>query len=140
MIVGLYTYTIIDLTNEIYEEEYYALANKECGLIEEEQTRLNMLIELINQRLSYVEKRCNSHYQLTGETIDLNDVLGANTLDSLEDRIKVIDKYGKNIKLEKELKEEVESLSNKINLATQPMKLRHCARNKSSARPHSFPK
>ena len=47
---------IIDLTNEIYEEEYYALANKECGLIEEEQSRLNMLIELINQRLSYVEK------------------------------------------------------------------------------------
>ena len=65
---------IIDLTNEIYEEEYYALANKECGLIEEEQSRLNMLIELINQRLSYVEKRCNSHYQLTGESIDINDV------------------------------------------------------------------
>ena len=25
---------IIELTNEIYEEEYYSLANKECGLFE----------------------------------------------------------------------------------------------------------
>ena len=78
---------IIDLTNEIYEEEYYVLANKECGLIDEEQNRLNMLIDLINQRLSYVEKRCNNHYQLTGETIDINDVLGASTLNELEERI-----------------------------------------------------
>ena len=110
---------IIELTNEVYEEEYYSLANKECGLIEEEQVRLNMLIDLINQRLSYVEKRCNSHYQLTGESIDVNDVLGASTLDNLEDRIKVIEKYSKNIKLEKELKNEVESLSNKITLASE---------------------
>ena len=110
---------IIDLTNEIYEEEYYALANKECGLIDEEQTRLNMLIDLINQRLSYVEKRCNNHYQLTGESIDVKDVLGASTLESLEERIKIIDKYSKNIKLEKELKLEVESLSNKIMLASE---------------------
>ena len=114
---------IIELTNEIYEEEYYELANKECGLIEEEQTRLNMLVELINQRLSYVEKRCNSHYQLTGESVDVNDVLGANTLDNLEDRIKIINKYSKNIKLEKELKVEVESLSNKINLASEKIEI-----------------
>ncbi|MBQ2872755.1 MAG: hypothetical protein IJE89_02005 [Bacilli bacterium] len=114
---------IIELTNEVYEEEYYSLANKECGLIEEEQARLNMLIELINQRLSYVEKRCNSHYQLTGESIDVSDVLGASTLDNLEDRIKIIAKYSKNIKLEKELKEEVESLTNKITLATEKIEI-----------------
>ena len=110
---------IISLTNEVYEEEYYSLANKECGLIEEEQTRLNMLIELINQRLSYVEKRCNNHYQLTEESVDVNDVLGASTMEHLEERIKIIDKYSKNIKLEKELKEEVESLNNKIMLASE---------------------
>ena len=114
---------IIELTNEIYEEEYYSLANKECGLIEEEQTRLNMLIDLINQRLSYVEKRCNNHYQLTEESIDINDVLGASTLDGLEERIKIIDKYSKNIKLEKELKEEVESLTNKITLASEKIEI-----------------
>ena len=110
---------IIDLTNEIYEEEYYALANKECGLLDEEKTRLSMLIDLINQRLSYIEKRCNEHYQLTGESIDISDVVGANTLDSLEDRVRIIDKYSKNIKLEKELKEDVKSLSSKITLAKE---------------------
>ena len=51
-----------------------------------------MLIELINQRLSYVEKRCNSHYQLTGESIDIEDVLGASTLDNLEERIRTLKK------------------------------------------------
>ena len=40
---------IIDLTNEAYEEEYYALANKQCGLLEEEKKRIAMLIDLINQ-------------------------------------------------------------------------------------------
>lgn len=110
---------ILELTNETYEEEYNALANKECSLIEEEQSRLNMLIELINQRLSYIEKRCNNHYQLTGDTIDINDILGVNELDNLENRLKIIDKYSKNIKLEKDLKEDVESLNNKINLASE---------------------
>lgn len=114
---------ILDLTNEVYEEEYYSLANKECGLIEEEQNRLNVLVELINQRLMYIEKRCNNHYQLTGETIDINDVLGANLLNDLEERIKIIDKYSKNVKLEKELKQEVEALSNKINLASEKIEI-----------------
>ena len=114
---------IIELTNEVYEEEYYSLANKECGLLDEEQERLNALIDLINQRLSYVEKRCNNHYQLTGESIDVNDVLGASTMEHLEERIKIIDKYSKNIKLEKELKEEVESLTNKITLASEKIEI-----------------
>ena len=114
---------IIDLTNEIYEEEYYALANKECGLIEDERNRLGMLIELINQRLTYVEKRCNNHYKLTGESIDVNDVLGANTLDSLEDRIVIIDKYSKNVQMEEELSKEVESLTNKITLAAEKIEI-----------------
>lgn len=110
---------IIELTNEVYEEEYYALANKECALLDEEKKRITMLIDLINQRLTYVGKRCNDHYQLTGESIDANDVLGANTLDSLENKVKIIDKYSKNIKLKEELENEVKSLSSKISLASE---------------------
>lgn len=110
---------IIELTNEVYEEEYYALADKECALLDEEKKRITMLIDLINQRLTYVEKRCNDHYQLTGESIDANDVLGANTLDSLENKVKIIDKYSKNIKLKEELENEVKSLSSKISLASE---------------------
>ena len=66
---------IIEQTNEVYEEEYYTLYNRECGLLEDEKKRITMLIDLINQRLSYVEKRCNDHYQLTGDTLDAPDVL-----------------------------------------------------------------
>ena len=110
---------ILSLTNDVYEEEYQTLVDKECGLLDEEKERVTMLIELINQRLTYVEKRCNNHYTLTGETIDVPNVLGVDTLDMLEDRVRVIDKYGKNIKLEKELKEDIASLSNKISLASE---------------------
>ncbi len=110
---------IIDATNESYEDEYYVLANKECSLIDEEKKRVTMLIDLINQRLSYVEKRCNDHYQLTGEVLDVKDVLGANTLDNLENRVRIIDKYSKNVKLQEELKNDVKSLNSKITLATE---------------------
>lgn len=110
---------ILNLTNDIYEEEYKSLVEKECSLLDEEKNRVNLLIELINQRLSYVEKRCNNHYTLTGETIDVPSVLGADTLDMLEDRVRVIDKYKKNIKLAGELQDDIESLSNKISLASE---------------------
>lgn len=110
---------IISLTNDIYEEEYYALANKECKLLDEEKERITSLIELINQRLSYVEKRCNNHYQLTGYSIDVDNVLGASELDELENRLRIIDKYSKNIKLETELNDDVNSLANKITLASE---------------------
>lgn len=110
---------IIEATNENYEDEYYILANKECGLLEDEKKRVSMLIDLINQRLSYIEKRCNDHYQLTGESIDIKDVLGANTLDNLEKRLRIIDKYSKNIKLQEELKKDIKTLNSKIDLASE---------------------
>jgi len=110
---------ILTLTNELYEEEYYALAEKECSLLEEEKNRITMLIDLINQRLSYVEKRCNNHYQLTGNSIDAPTVLGVDILDELENRIRIIDKYSRNIKLKQELENDIKSLTNKISLASE---------------------
>ena len=114
---------ILSLTNETYEEEYYALLNKECGLLDDEKNRVNLLIDLINQRLSYIEKRCNNHYALTGETINVNEVLGADRLEEYENRVRVIDKYIKNTKLEKELDEDVKSLTNKIGLASEKINI-----------------
>ena len=110
---------ILSLTNELYEEEYYSLVDKECALLEEEKNRLSMLIDLINQRLSYVEKRCNNHYQLTGNSIDAPIVLGADTLDELEKKIRIIDKYVKNIKMQQELENDINSLNSKISLASE---------------------
>ena len=112
---------IISLTNEVYEEEYTALATKECGLLDEEKSRLSMLIDLINQRLSYVEKRCNNHYELTGESIDVPTVLGTLELEDYENRVRIINKYIKNVRLDSELKEEVKSLASKIALASEKM-------------------
>ena len=114
---------IISLTEEIYEEEYAELANKKCSLFADEKNRINMLIELINQRLSYVEKRCNNHYELTGESINVGEVHGASSLDELEERVKIIDKYIKNMRLEKELEEEVKSLTDKIALASEKIEI-----------------
>ena len=110
---------ILSLTNELYEEEYHSLVDKECALLEEERNRLSMLIDLINQRLSYVEKRCNNHYQLTGNSIDAPLVLGADTLDELENKIRIIDKYARNVKLKYELENDISSLTNKITLASE---------------------
>ncbi len=110
---------IISLTNDAYEEEYNTLVNRECDLFEDEKNRLNSLVELINQRLSYVEKRCNNHYQLTGYSINVNNVLGVDSLDYFENKIRIIDKYLSNVRLEKELEEDIKSLTNKISLASE---------------------
>lgn len=114
---------ILTLTNELYEEEYYALVDKECALLEEEKNRVSMLIDLINQRLSYVEKRCNNHYQLTGNSVDAPAVLGADALDELENRIRIIDKYSKNIKQKQELENDIKSLTSKISLASEKIEI-----------------
>ena len=110
---------IIELTNEIYEKEYFSLSNKESCLLDEEQDRLNSLIEIINQRLNYVEKRNNNHYQLTNKVIDANVVLGANELETFEERLNVINKYQKNIKLADILNDEISSISSKISLVKE---------------------
>ena len=114
---------IIALTGEVYNEEYNALINKECRLLDEEENRLIALIELINQRLSYVEKRCNNHYALTGESIDALDVLGADTLDSLENKARIIGKYKKNVRLKEELESDIMTLSNKVSLANEKIEI-----------------
>lgn len=114
---------ILILTNEIYEEEYTTLTNKHCGLFADEKNRVNMLVDLINQRLSYVEKRCANHYELTGESINAIPVRGASELDELEDRIHIIDKYIKNTALQKEFEEEVTSLTSKIALASEKIEI-----------------
>jgi len=114
---------IIDLTNEIYEKEYNELFNKETYLMNDEREKISSLINLINQRLSYIEKRNNSHYQLTGEVVDIGEVLGSSMLDSLEERIKIIDKYQNNIKLSGDLNKEIDSLSSKIELAERKISI-----------------
>ncbi len=109
----------LNLTNEIYEEEYKNLSSKETSLLDEEKTRLTLLIELINQRISYVEKLCQDHYQLTKDNIDYPQVAGYDILDELENKIRIIDKYTKNEKTKHQLEKEIQEIDSKISLAKE---------------------
>ena len=88
---------IIKLTNNIYENAYYLLFNKETYLLEEEKNRLSSLIELISNRMDYVNDRKNKHYELTGKNLDIYNFVGMDVYDTLKDRLKIIEKYSDNI-------------------------------------------
>ena len=110
---------IIKESNAVYEEEYNKLYEREIEFIDEERTRLTLLVELINQRISYVDKLCQKHYQLTYENIDLPPIRGKDELEELQNRIKIIDKYSKNIKTCHELELEIENMESKLSLAKE---------------------
>ena len=49
--------------------------------------------------------------------------MGVDTLDSLEERVKIIDKYSKNVEMSKELEGDIASLTNKISLASEKLEI-----------------
>ena len=110
---------IIKESNVVYEEEYNKLYEREIEFIDEERTRLTLLVELINQRISYVDKLCQKHYQLTYENIDLPPIRGKDELEEFQNRIRIIDKYTKNIKTCHELELEIENMESKLSLAKE---------------------
>ena len=114
---------LIKLTNELYEEEYVTLLNRKTSLLDEEKTRITMLIELISQRLTYIETRKNNHKLLVGHEVNYGSVLGENLLDELEERIKIIEKYTKNIKEKEEILKTLEDVNNKMTLAEEKIKI-----------------
>lgn len=114
---------LIKLTNELYEEEYVTLLNRKTSLLDEEKTRITMLIELISQRLTYIETRKNNHKLLVGHEVNYGSVLGENLLGELEERIKIIDKYTKNIKEKEEILKTLEDVNNKMTLAEEKIKI-----------------
>ena len=114
---------LIKLTNELYEEEYVTLLNRKTSLLDEEKTRITMLIELISQRLTYIETRKNNHKLLVGHEVNYGSVLGENLLGELEERIKIIEKYTKNIKEKEEILKTLEDVNNKMTLAEEKIKI-----------------
>ena len=55
------------------------------------------------------------------ESIDVFSVEGADKIDELEEKVRIIDKYLKNIQMKKDLEEDVKGLNNKIELANEKM-------------------
>ena len=114
---------IIKLTNSIYENAYYSLYNKETYLLEEEKNRLGSLIELISNRMDYVNDRKNKHYELTGKNLDIYDFVGMDVYDTLKDRLKVIEKYSDNIKRKEEIEDFLDKLDSKLRLAQEKISI-----------------
>ena len=114
---------IIKLTNSIYENAYYSLYNKETCLLEEERNRLGSLIELISNRMDYVNSRKNNHYALTGKNLDIYNFVGLDVYDTLKDRLKVIEKYSDNIKRKEDIEDYLDKLDNKLKLAQEKISI-----------------
>lgn len=114
---------IIKLTNSIYENAYYSLYNKETYLLEEEKNRLGSLIELISNRMDYVNDRKNKHYELTGKNLDIYNFVGMDVYDTLKDRLKVIEKYSDNIKRKEDIDDYLDKLDSKLKLAQEKISI-----------------
>ena len=114
---------IIKLTNNIYENAYYSLFNKETYLLEEEKNRLSSLIELISNRMDYVNDRKNKHYELTGKDLDIYNFVGMDVYDTLKDRLKIIEKYSDNIKRKEEIEDFLDKLDSKLRLAQEKISI-----------------
>ena len=114
---------IIKLTNNIYENAYYLLFNKETYLLEEEKNRLSSLIELISNRMDYVNDRKNKHYELTGKDLDIYNFVGMDVYDTLKDRLKIIEKYSDNIKRKEEIEDFLDKLDSKLRLAQEKISI-----------------
>lgn len=114
---------IIKLTNSIYENAYYSLYNKESFLLEEEKNRLGSLIELISNRIDYINARKDNHYELTGNNLDVYNFIGIDIYDTLKDRLKVIEKYSDNIKRKEDIEDYLDKLDSKLKLAQEKLSI-----------------
>lgn len=113
---------LIEQTNIIYEEEYNKLLNTKTSLINEEKERLNKIIDLIENRILYVNNERKKHQEITGYTINYSTVLGEDKLGEFKKHIKIIDKFNENKEKENNLSHEINELDSKISEAIKKIK------------------
>ena len=112
---------ILNLTNEEYEKVYMQTLAKKADYMDEERERIHSLIELIEERLAYLEKRRHEHKEITGLIAKQPITIGEDELAEFKKKISTIDKYEKNVKLIELLTKEIASLSERINNALEKM-------------------
>jgi DNA replication initiation complex subunit (GINS family) len=56
---------VLNLTNKIYEKKYLKIVNRSTYLMDEEKNRLLELINLINERRTYVNNQISNNVELT---------------------------------------------------------------------------
>ena len=113
---------ILDSTNTIYEKKYKKIVNRSTFLMNEEKNRLLELINLINERKTFINNQISSNEELTGITFDYPEVLGEEELDNYKNQVKNIEKYKNNIKMNSILKDELEGLEKNIKKANEKIK------------------
>ena len=106
---------ILNATDEVYIEEYDRLANKETYLLEEELSRLEKLVSLIEERQVYIKERKKSHMEITGKVVDCPEILGESLIPKYKKNIQIINKYKKNSVERKKLSNETEDLNDRAN-------------------------
>lgn len=108
---------VLDITKNVYEEKYLKVLNRSTFLMDEERNRLLELINLINERKTYVTNQIDNNYENTGISFTVDDVLGEDKLDEYKEQVKIIERYKNNIKLDGVLKDEIASLDVSIKKA-----------------------
>lgn len=108
---------IIKITTESYEKKYTQVMSRKVYLMDEEKNRLQELINLINERKTYITNQINTNYDLTGIFIETPAILGEDKIDTYKREVKVIDKYKSNLKEEEVLKNEIKELEISIKKA-----------------------
>ena len=101
---------VLVITNSIYEKKYSQLLNRKVYLIDDEKNRLLELINLINERVVYVNNQLTSNEDLTGISFVPDSILGEDKLDEYKSNLKVIERYQNNIRLENTLKDDIKNL------------------------------
>ena len=102
---------VLEVTNKIYENKYLKIENKETYLMDEEKNRLLELVNLINERKTYINNQVSANEELTGLTPTFTNVLGEEKIDEYKEKIKIIDAYKKNINTNSTLKDEISKLN-----------------------------
>lgn len=108
---------VLKLTNDIYEKKYNKLLQREVNLMDEERNKLLEIINLINERRTYINNQINSNKEITGMDCESQTVLGEDKLSEYKNELRVIEKYKSNIKLNETLKDEIEKISISIKKA-----------------------
>ena len=113
---------VIELTNNSYEIKYLKVEKRTAYLMDEEKTRLLELINLINERRSYINNQIINNRELTGINLEVEPLLGEDKLEEYKEQVKVIDRYKNNIKLEETLKNEIATLDINIKRANDKIR------------------
>ena len=109
-------------TNSEYEEQYMLLLGEEARFFSEEKNRLHKIISLIEDRREYLEDRKNKHRKITGSLVELTTFLGEDKLNSLRNRLDIIEKYEENRVRQENIVKEMKVLDVKLSEASRIVK------------------